>query len=133
MQLFHFLIIFHLCFAQCKFDYDCGSNGVCKTVAFNTTNCICNHGYITVENYSVCGYKQKTKLELFLESFFVGSLGVDWFVLANVNGYNPVYAVAGSFKLLTLGGIGIWWLVDWIRILCNSFNDGQGQPLADWS
>lgn len=70
-------------------------------------------------------------MELFLESFFVGGFGVDWFVLAKVNGgYNGGYICAGIFKLLTFGGI--WWLVDWIRILANSFDDSNGYALADW-
>ena len=28
-----------------------------------------------------------------------------------------------------LGMLGIWWLVDWIRILADSFPDGNGDPL----
>ena len=27
--------------------------------------------------------------------------------------------------------IGIWWLVDWIRILADSFPDGNGIPLRN--
>ncbi|CAF1161369.1 unnamed protein product [Rotaria sordida] len=55
--------------------------------------------------------------------------GVDWFVLAKGN---AGYIVAGVFKILTLGGFGIWWLVDVIRIGVNKFNDGNGAPLKPW-
>jgi hypothetical protein len=46
---------------------------------------------------------------------------------------NGRYITAGVFKMLTLGGIGMWWFVDWIRILTNSFVDGQGIALLEWT
>lgn len=112
---------------QCNYDYDCGLNGLCKSIKNDSKICICNSGYISKD--SICDYKKTDKLLVFLLSFFVGSLGVDWFILAK---NNAGYIVAGVFKLLTCGGFGIWWLVDWIRILTNSFNDGNGYPLLDW-
>jgi TM2 domain-containing membrane protein YozV len=72
------------------------------------------------------GTKGKSKLGAFLISFLVGGIGVDWFYLSNGH---AGYIVAGVFKLLTFGGIGIWWLVDWIRILTDSFPDGDGVEL----
>ena len=45
--------------------------------------------------------------------------------------YNLKDITAGVFKLLTLGGCGIWAMVDWIRILCDTFEDGRGLPLYD--
>ncbi|CAF5042852.1 unnamed protein product, partial [Rotaria sp. Silwood1] len=59
-----------------------------------------------------------------------GVFGADWFYLAAGNGG---YIAAGVFKLLTFGGLGIWALVDWIRVLTDSFPDGQGVSLQDWS
>ncbi|MBS0619361.1 MAG: hypothetical protein JSR44_14330 [Spirochaetes bacterium] len=41
-----------------------------------------------------------------------------------------VYAGIGIGQLLTLGGCGIWSLVDLVMIITGSFRDGQGQPLA---
>ena len=49
--------------------------------------------------------KRKSKLAAFLISFFVGMFGGDWFFLSKGDGG---YIVAGVFKLLTLGGVGIW-------------------------
>ncbi|CAF1036800.1 unnamed protein product [Adineta steineri] len=113
----------------CTTSTDCGQ-GICNT---NTTPalCICNRGWsLARDGSNQCTYQQRSKLAAFLLSFFLGGLGADWFYLSVGN---AGYIVAGVFKLLTLGGIGIWWLVDWIRILTNSFLDGQGVGLLEWS
>jgi hypothetical protein len=34
---------------------------------------------------------------------------------------------------LTLGGFGIWWLVDLILIVTGSFRDGDGQKISEWT
>ncbi len=56
-----------------------------------------------------------------LLAVLVGSLGVDQFYLGNTG--------LGVAKLLTLGGCGIWALVDIIRIATNNVTDAQGLPL----
>ncbi|KAG5185471.1 hypothetical protein JKP88DRAFT_135414, partial [Tribonema minus] len=93
--------------------------------------CECDGSYITHEpdpQTSICNYHQKSQLTTFLISFFVGCLGVDWFYLAVGN---PWYIVAGVVKLITAGGFGIWWLVDFIRVLVNAFPDGNDVPLYE--
>jgi len=37
----------------------------------------------------------------------------------------------GILMLLTLGGLGIWTLIDLIIIACGSFKDGQGLPIKN--
>jgi hypothetical protein len=34
--------------------------------------------------------------------------------------------------LITLGGLGIWWLVDLILIAAGGFRDSDGRLIADW-
>ena len=124
--LFNIIVLIQLSASlstPCVSDDDC-NNGACK----NKT-CACFSGYITFKQNQTCEYKQKNKLVSFLLSFFVGGIGVDWFYLAEGNGG---YIAAGVFKLLTGGGFGIWWFVDWVRVLANAFKDGNGAPLQNW-
>lgn len=64
----------------------------------------------------------KSYVTAILLSFFLGGLGVDRFYL----GYNGL----GVAKLLTLGGLGIWALIDFIRIILKQIPDAQGRPLS---
>lgn len=116
-------------FNPCATNIDC-NQGICD---LNRTipTCVCNRGWtLALDGSNQCTYQQKSKLAAFLLSFFIGGLGADWFYLSVGN---SGYIAAGVFKLLTLGGIGIWWLVDWIRILTNAFPDGHGVSLLEWT
>ena len=57
-----------------------------------------------------------------LLSFFLGGLGIDRFCLG--------YTGLGIVKLLTLGGLGIWALINFILIAMRKVPDAQGRPLA---
>ncbi len=64
---------------------------------------------------------QRDFLTALLLSIFLGSLGVDRFYMG--------YIGLGVLKLITLGGCGVWYLIDVIMIATKSLNDADGQPL----
>ena len=73
--------------------------------------------------------EQKNLTVALLASFFLGTLGVDRFYLG--------CPLTGLLKLLTFGGLGVWALVDFIRIasgsrLCGGFSwDDKVSKLSD--
>lgn len=55
--------------------------------------------------------------------WFLGVLGVHRFYTG--------HTVIGVVQLLTLGGCGIWALIDLIIIISGNFNDAEGNPIKN--
>lgn len=69
--------------------------------------------------------KRKSWLATILLNFFLGFLGIHRFYTG--------YPVIGVVQLLTLGGCGLWAIIDYIMLLVNKFNDKNEQPLEDYN
>ena len=67
------------------------------------------------------GEAPKSWIVAVILSWFLGVFGVDRFYLG--------YTGLGIAKLVTLGGCGIWALIDFILILVGSVKDSNGVPL----
>jgi len=61
----------------------------------------------------------KSQLTAVLLCFFIGGLGIHRFYLG--------YTWQGIVQLLTLGGFGIWTLIDFIRLLTGSLQPKNGE------
>ncbi len=67
---------------------------------------------------------EKSRLAAALLCWFVGVFGVHRFYVGKVG--------TGLLMLFTLGGLGIWTLIDFIIILVGSFKDKEERPLVNW-
>ncbi len=67
----------------------------------------------------------KSRLIAFLLCLFLGALGVHRFYVGKIG--------TGILMVLTVGGLGIWWLIDLIFILCGSFCDKDSKRILDWT
>ena len=64
----------------------------------------------------------KKKVTAPLLSIFLGELGIDRFYLGKIG--------TGLLKLITVGGGGIWWIIDIILIASGSMKDKRGHELV---
>jgi|TARA_B110000008_G_scaffold206152_1_gene204773 hypothetical protein len=77
-----------------------------------------------------CEYRALSKKTAFFLSIFLGFFGADWFYLSR-GCANSGYVCLGIFKLFTFGGMGLWWIIDWILILTDTVEDANGMTLWD--
>ena len=67
------------------------------------------------------GISDKNGIACLLLCFFLGTFGVHRFYTGKVG--------TGILMLITLGGLGIWYLADLILILCGVFTDKAGNKV----
>jgi len=66
----------------------------------------------------------RSRLVAALLCWFLGVLGVHRFYVGKVG--------TGIAMIFTLGGLGVWALIDFIMILVGSFRDKEERVLANW-
>ncbi len=70
------------------------------------------------------GSSTRSRLAAALLCFFLGWIGAHRFYVGKMG--------TGLLMVLTLGGFGIWSLIDLILILCGAFTDAAGLRLSAW-
>ncbi len=63
----------------------------------------------------------QSKIAMILVSFFIGQLGVHRYLMGYSNWW---------LQLITFGGLGIWQLVDFIRIITGDMKMADGRDLV---
>lgn len=66
-----------------------------------------------------------TRLPIFILCFFFGWLGIHRFFVGKIG--------TGVLMLCTLGGLGIWIMIDLILIACGEFRDRDGLKILRWT
>ena len=67
----------------------------------------------------------KRILPAFLLCLFLGVFGAHRFYAGKTG--------TGILMILTLGGLGIWWLIDLIMIVVGAFTDDDGEKITEWT
>ncbi len=67
----------------------------------------------------------KRILPAFLLCFFLGIFGAHRFYVGKIG--------TAVLQIFTLGGLGIWALIDLIMIVVGSFSDKEGNKLTEWT
>ncbi len=63
----------------------------------------------------------KSKTTALLLCLFLGGIGIHRFYLG--------YTLFGVIQLLTFGGLGIWTLIDFVRLITGSLKDHEGKEV----
>lgn len=102
----------------------CSGRGICKMwdpgdIGNPTAFCECDRDWADPE----CKTRRKSQSVAFLLSLLFGYAGADHFYLG--------FMTSGILKLATLGGFGVWWIIDIIRIGSAPVNARRYRLAAD--
>lgn len=75
-------------------------------------------------NVTPADQSEKGFVPTLLLCFFLGALGVHRFYVGKIG--------TGILMLLTGGGLGIWWLIDFIKVASGTFTDLDGRRIVRW-
>jgi TM2 domain-containing membrane protein YozV len=67
----------------------------------------------------------KKILPAFLLCFFLGVFSAHRFYVGKIG--------TSILQIITLGGLGIWLLIDFIMIIVGSFTDKNGNKISQWT
>lgn len=73
---------------------------------------------------NVVNASPKSRLATLLLCLFLGFIGVHRFYVGKMG--------TAVLMLLTAGGLGVWWLVDLIFVVCGIFRDKEGKKILNW-
>lgn len=68
---------------------------------------------------------EKRILPAFLLAFLFGVFGAHRFYVGKTG--------TAIIQLLTLGGLGVWAMIDCILIIVGAFTDGEGNKITQWT
>lgn len=66
----------------------------------------------------------KSRLATTILAWVLGGLGIDRFYTGHI--------VLGIVKLLTAGGFGIWWIIDFVLAVAGKRKDKEGNLIEKW-
>ena len=78
-----------------------------------------------VQSTALMSASEKRILPAALLAFFLGVFGAHRFYVGKTG--------TAFLQLFTLGGLGIWALVDLIMIIVGSFTDDEGNEITEWT
>lgn len=85
----------------------------------------CPHCLAVQTRSGAAGVSDKLRLPAFLLALLLGVFGAHRFYVGKTG--------SAILQLCTLGGLGIWALVDTIVIACGGFTDDDGKKIINWT
>jgi TM2 domain len=105
--------------ANQQFCRSCGQ--VISSLAATCPHC----GAPTGVSMAPPGASPKSRVVALLLCFLLGVFGAHRFYVGKIG--------TGILQIFTLGGLGIWSLVDLIMTIVGAFKDKQGRPVLKWA